>query len=119
MQPPRSRTPQIDLSSTESLCAIILYATAIAASAYILRLAALLVNGAEHLVVPGAILRITTPLVWPFQRLPVFNAELVQSVQLIDLMIIPALIVTGLLVAGVLTGWRSDARVRRYPALRE
>ncbi len=120
MQPPRSRTPRIDLSDTETLRALILNATAIAMTLLTLRVATLVVTDSSDGTFPRYLQMVTEPLVWPFKFLPILSATILANITLIDILMIPVIAMAGLFVAGILTGWReSGARARRYPSLRE
>lgn len=120
MQPPRSRTPRIDLGNTETLRALILNFTAAIITLMLLRFATLLVAGADDATVPRYFRLVSEPLVFPFQQIPYFDRLVFQEVTLADALIIPIIVLTGLLIAGILTGWReSDNGARRYPALRD
>jgi hypothetical protein len=120
MQPPRSRTPRVDLANTETLRALIVNITAGLATLMLLRFATLLVSNADEATVPGYIRMFSDPFVWPFRQIPLFDTVLVQEVRIADVAIIPVIALVGLLIAGILTGWRkSDTSARRYPAWRD
>jgi hypothetical protein len=113
MQPPRSRTPRLDLADTETLRAVILNLTAGVSTLLILRFATLLVRGSDDSTVPGYIQLVTEPLIWPFQFVPLLNSFIIHDAQLIDALIIPAVVLIGLLVAGILSGWRDTVATSR------
>jgi hypothetical protein len=120
MQPPRTRTPRIDIGNTEVLRALILNATAAVTTLLLLRFATLLVPDASETTIPAYIQLASEPLVWVFQFIPPFSAIIIGDAQLIDLLIIPGVAITGLSIAGILTGWReTGGRPRAHPALRE
>jgi hypothetical protein len=120
MQPPRTRTPRIDLGNTEILRSLILNATAALTTLLILRLATLFISGTGEDSVPRYIQLITEPFVWPFQFIPPLGTTIIRDAQLIDLLIVPAVLLLGMLIAGILTGWRqSEVRHRHHPALRD
>jgi hypothetical protein len=120
MQPPRTRTPRIDLSNTETLRAVILNATAAVAALFVFRLATLFVADAGG----GGIVRlaqmITEPIVWIFKLLPLIGGTIIGDATLIDFLIIPVIVFAGLLICGIMTGWRENSRdARRYPTIRD
>jgi uncharacterized protein YggT (Ycf19 family) len=120
MQPPRTRTPRIDLSNTNVLRSLILNTTAALTTLLFLRLATLFVTGNGEDSVPHFVQMITEPIVWPFRFIPPLGTTIIQDAQLIDLLIVPAVAILGLLVAGILTGWRqSGSRQQHHPALRD
>lgn len=120
MQPPRSRTPRIDLGNTETLRSLILNTTAIATTLLLLRLATLLVSDVSSRTIPGLIQLLTEPVVWPFQLIPILGRTVAGEVTVIEILIVPAVAMTGLMITGILTGWRESGNgSRRYPALRD
>ncbi len=120
MQPPRTRTPRIDLSNTETLRALVLNTTALIVTLMLIRVATLLVSESGEATIPGGVQTVTEPLVWLLKFIPGLGASLIGNLTVIDLLIIPVIAVAGLLVAGVLTGWRDSAtRPRHVPRLRE
>lgn len=120
MQPPRSRTPRIDLGSTETLRQIILNVTAVLTTVLLMRFATLLVVDADDRSIPGYIQLVTDPLIWPFRFIPLLGDRVIQHALFIDILIIPAVAITGLFICGVLAGWReSGSRRRHHPAMRE
>jgi K+-sensing histidine kinase KdpD len=120
MRPPGTRTPRIDFNNIDVLRALFLNGTAAVVTLMLFRVATLLVENSDTGAIPGLVQTVTTPLVWPFQFIPPLAFEVVGSVTVIDLIIIPVIAVLGLLVAGIVTGWRdSSDRRRRHPAFEE
>ena len=120
MEPPRTRTPRIDFSNTETLRALVLNTTAAIVTLMLVRVATLLVSDSSDATLPESIQTITEPLVWLFKFIPGLGATLVNELTVIDILIIPVIAIAGLLITGILTGWRESAtRPRHEPRLRE
>lgn len=120
MQPPRSRTPRIDLGDTETLRSLILNGTAAVTTVLLFRFATLLVSDSSDNVITGYVQLVTEPLVWPFKFFPILGDEVLANATLVDLMIVPGIALIGVMVAGILTGWQdSGRRSRGYTAHRE
>lgn len=114
MQPPRSRTPRLNLRNTRVLRAIILNTTAGLVTLLILRLAVLTVSPSDEQDIPRIVQIATTPLAWPFRQIPGLNAQLWGEVLIADLLICLLVLLLGLLAAGIVTGWRESDSQRAY-----
>lgn len=121
MQPPRTRTPRLELGDTETIRSIILNVTAAWVTLLLLRIASLLVVDAdEGPTITRYIQFVTEPLVWPFKFVPLMSSNVVKHVTVIDVLMVFAVAVTGLMVAGILAGWRdSQSAPRRYDTREE
>ncbi|MEX2425136.1 MAG: hypothetical protein WD401_00060 [Thermomicrobiaceae bacterium] len=120
MQPPRSRTPRLELGDTETIRSVILNLTAAAVTLLLLRVGSLLVVDPDVGTIQYYIQLVTEPIVWPFQFIPLMRTNLIQHVTVIDVLMVVVVGFTGLFVAGILAGWRdSQATPRRYDTREE
>ncbi|MFW6076076.1 MAG: hypothetical protein ACOC9Y_10805, partial [Chloroflexota bacterium] len=76
MQPPRSRTPRVNLRNTRALRSIILNTTAALVTILILRMAVLTVSTSDQQMIPEIVKTVTGPLAWPFRQIPGLDIQI-------------------------------------------